>query len=64
MSYRLIKLEGIENDYALQVKVVDSGIGIAQSDIGGLFKPFWKLEKNRNNQYNERGNGLGLSLCK
>lgn len=64
VSYSLTKLEGQENDYALEVKVADNGIGIDQSDIECLFRPFWMSEKNRSNQYNARGNGLGLSICK
>ena len=64
MSYSLTKLEGLENDYTLEIKVVDNGIGIDKNDIEGLFRPFWKSEKKRNKQYNASGNGLGLSICK
>ena len=45
VSHNLKRLEEQENDYALVVKVQDSGIGIDKSEIENLFKPFWRSEK-------------------
>ena len=42
MSHSLRKLEGKENDYSLEVRVVDNGVGIDESEVENLFKPFWK----------------------
>ena len=59
-----MKLDGQDNDYALDVKVADCGIGIDQNDVKNLFEPFMKSENRVNKQYNPRGNGLGLSISK
>ena len=40
MSYSLKKLEGNDNDYSLEIKVIDNGIGVDERDIESLFKPF------------------------
>lgn len=45
----------------LEIKVIDSGIGIAESDLGELFKPFVQLA--RTNAGLE-GTGLGLAITK
>lgn len=40
---------------------LDSGIGIAKSEINHIFKKFYRIE----NQYNQNGSvGLGLAFCK
>lgn len=43
---------------ALDVKVIDTGIGIAETDIGHLFEPFYQGE------HHTQGSGIGLALCK
>jgi PAS domain S-box-containing protein len=42
--------------------VIDTGIGIAQSDIPKLFQPFIQLDSNLNRKYT--GTGLGLVIVK
>ena len=64
VSYGFIKLGTQENDYHLQIKVADQGIGVHPSEVDNLFKPFWTSERRLNKQHNPRGNGLGLSICK
>ncbi len=46
----------------IRFAVIDTGIGIARSDIGKLFQPFTQLDTALNRQYN--GTGLGLALVK
>jgi signal transduction histidine kinase len=50
-----------QNRKNFQFSVIDSGPGIAQSEVKKLFKPYARLQ-----DYSEhyRGLGLGLSLCK
>jgi two-component system phosphate regulon sensor histidine kinase PhoR len=39
----------------------DRGIGIAKADLKHIFKKFYRIQ----NQYNQQGSvGLGLALCK
>ena len=64
VSHSLKRLKEQENDYALVVKVQDSGIGIDENEEKNLFKPFWRSERRISQQHNPRGNGLGLSICK
>jgi len=46
----------------LQIKIIDSGIGISEEGIKKLFLNFGKLQENQNR--NKGGTGLGLSICK
>lgn len=45
----------------LSISVTDNGPGISMQDQERLFKPFSKLEANRN--LNPNGSGLGLHIC-
>ncbi|MGP1384685.1 MAG: ATP-binding protein [Thainema sp.] len=45
----------------LRFQVIDTGIGIAATDIGGLFEPFMQTEAGRRSQ---QGTGLGLAISK
>ncbi len=49
-------------DDQLLVKVSDKGIGIAQEDLGKLFKPFSQIDTGTTRNY--EGTGLGLSISK
>ena len=40
----------------------DTGYGMTQEGIDGLFQDFAMLEENR--KFNNKGTGLGLSICK
>ncbi len=46
----------------LEIKVIDTGIGITSEDIPKLFKPFIQIDSALNRQYD--GTGLGLALVK
>ncbi len=51
----------IEGDQ-LVTSVSDTGIGIKQEDLDGLFMPFKQVDSGLTRQY--EGTGLGLSICK
>ncbi len=51
---------GDEKNHLVRLTVWDTGIGIAQSDIGKLFQPFVQLDSKLSRQY--EGTGLGLAL--
>jgi signal transduction histidine kinase len=55
-----IVIEALGAGSNLELRVIDTGIGIASADIPKLFKPFGKLE---NPQYNPNGTGLGLVIA-
>ena len=40
VSHSLRKLDGNDNDYSLEIKVIDNGIGVDKKEIDNLFKPF------------------------
>jgi CheY-like chemotaxis protein/anti-sigma regulatory factor (Ser/Thr protein kinase) len=46
----------------LSVSVADSGIGIAESEVEKVFKPFESASRNSNSS--EQGSGLGLAISK
>jgi len=46
----------------LNVSVEDTGIGIAKESLPTIFDPFIQVTRESNN--NEKGSGLGLSICK
>jgi signal transduction histidine kinase/GAF domain-containing protein len=46
----------------LCISVIDTGIGIAQTDLPKLFQPFIQLDSNLNRKYT--GTGLGLVIVK
>jgi signal transduction histidine kinase len=45
------------------MEVIDTGTGISNDNIKKLFKVLYRIEENNNN-VNETGIGLGLSICK
>lgn len=57
-----VKIDVEENSAGLIVKVIDSGIGIAQEDIDRLGNPFEQVDKAASTQ--TEGTGLGLALSK
>ena len=53
-----VSVSGFMN--AIQIKVSDTGIGIAKEDRENIFQPFFRVDKSRSREYG--GAGLGLSL--
>ncbi|MFL6663359.1 MAG: hybrid sensor histidine kinase/response regulator [Rhizobacter sp.] len=52
----------VDTNGFLEVSVIDTGIGIAEADMGRLFQPFSQLESGLARKY--EGSGLGLALVK
>ncbi|HEV7915447.1 MAG TPA: hybrid sensor histidine kinase/response regulator, partial [Albitalea sp.] len=46
----------------LEISIIDTGIGIAEADLGRLFRPFSQLDSGLSRKY--EGSGLGLALVK
>jgi signal transduction histidine kinase len=46
----------------MEIRIIDSGCGIAAENLEKLFMNFSKLEDH--SSMNHMGNGLGLSICK
>lgn len=54
-----ITIEKVKKEVIFKFK--DQGIGIAQSELSNIFKKFYRVQ----NQYNQNGSvGLGLAFCK
>jgi PAS domain S-box-containing protein len=47
---------------ALEIRVVDTGIGMKEEDLGKLFQPFSQLDSGLARQH--EGSGLGLAICR
>ena len=58
-----VKLAGMdENRVKLRFAVRDTGIGLTQKQIAGLFRPFTQADASTTREYG--GTGLGLAICK
>ena len=53
--------ESVQKNF-LEVSVEDTGMGIKEEDKPKLFKLFGYLDENK--EYNNKGVGLGLHICK
>lgn len=48
----------------VELTVKDSGVGISAQDLPKIFDRFYRADKSRHRGTDERGSGLGLSICK
>ncbi len=46
----------------VKISVEDSGIGIPENLLGGLFRAFGKVQTKEHNEMNTQGVGLGLNI--
>lgn len=47
-----------------RLKVIDTGVGIAESELKRLFERFYRGDRARRRNTPTRGTGLGLSICR
>jgi signal transduction histidine kinase len=57
-----IRMECLLIEDEVLIRVADTGIGIRESDMASLFKPFRRIEAQNGRMY--EGTGLGLSISK
>ena len=57
-----VKNTATEQGVLLEFAVTDSGIGLSQNQIDGLFKSFTQVDESISRKYG--GTGLGLAICK
>ncbi|MBF0163170.1 MAG: PAS domain S-box protein [Magnetococcales bacterium] len=60
--FRVEALEVTETTARLRFSVKDSGIGLTEEQIAGLFQPFVQADSSTTRHYG--GTGLGLAICK
>ncbi len=58
----MVNIEGVIVNNQIQVRVIDTGIGISKEDFSQIFNRFQRIELPTTQQ--TQGSGLGLSICK
>ena len=48
----------------LKISITDEGIGISKKECSQIFTPFYRTKDNISLELNQKGNGIGLSICK
>ena len=56
-----IEISVTAGDGNLEVRVVDTGLGIATEDIPNLFQRFYRVDKSRSDRIESNGLGLAIS---
>ncbi len=51
-----------DNNALISVRVIDTGIGIPENSLGGIFEKFNQVDNSSTRKY--EGTGLGLSICR
>jgi signal transduction histidine kinase/CheY-like chemotaxis protein len=62
IDFRTRVLDASAGKALIEFSVTDTGIGIAETDINGLFEPFTQVDRGMTRKYG--GTGLGLAICK
>ncbi len=62
VTLRFVSRYVSDDEIALKVNVIDTGIGIKEEDLSKLFSPFERIEETRNRTI--EGTGLGMSIVK
>lgn len=57
-----VRLRSLTDDRA-ELQVQDTGVGIPADDIPRIFERFYQVDRARRRGAEQRGNGLGLSIC-
>jgi signal transduction histidine kinase len=58
----LIEIQGKQKGLLIEIKVKDTGVGIAPEHLNEIFERFWRADTSRS--YWHGGSGLGLSIVK
>jgi PAS domain S-box-containing protein len=57
-----ITVEAVQTDKNVQIRVMDTGLGIESENIGLIFEEFRQVSEGLSRKF--QGSGLGLSICK
>lgn len=57
-----VRLKSVWTGNALQVDVIDTGVGMSREGLGRIFSPFSQADRETTRLYG--GTGLGLTLCR
>lgn len=62
LSGGALEIKTSPNNTYLDIKIQDTGVGIAPEDIDKVFERFWRADRSRS--YNSGGSGLGLAIAR